>query len=69
MMVTTKYRGPTDTKGSAFRVIVFDYDKTTKVIPYDYSAFDASESAVVKATGKTPRYIGTFENGTKVWEI
>jgi hypothetical protein len=69
MMVTTKYKKPTDTKGSGFRVIIFDQDKTTKIVPYDYNASDASEMAVIKATGKTPRYIGEFENGTAVWEI
>lgn len=72
MMVTTKYCGPTNTRGSKIRVIVFDRDKTIKNIGYRYelNPNDNHRHAVVVATGNTdPCYIGEFENGTIVWEV
>jgi hypothetical protein len=69
MMVTTKYKGPTNARGSGFRVVIFDHPKISKFISYNYRPSNAAEAAVIEATGKTPRYIGQLGDGTEIWEI
>ena len=72
MMVTTKYCGPTNTRGSKIRVLIFDQHKTMKNVEYRYelNSNENHEQAIIDTTGGlTPRFIGEFENGTMVWEL
>jgi hypothetical protein len=63
----TQYKGPTDSTGSRIIVKTLSTGKN-KIVPYDYAARDAHESALRVATGSKAALQGVDDGkGGKYW--
>lgn len=70
-LITTRYYGPTNTKGSRIRVKNEGTGKV-KFLPFNYAAIDAADGAAIdyaKEIGYVAEYVGTLGNFDRVYRL